>query len=126
MYRIKHISHHQTGDKWCIYPMYDFAHPIQDAIEGVTHSLCSLEYEAHRPLYDWVVNACEFEHKPRQIEFARLNLTNTIMSKRSPASAAKQSLFTKRTCAPLRSALPFAMASAVSLMSTAVTSQPFW
>ncbi|MBR0424561.1 MAG: glutamine--tRNA ligase/YqeY domain fusion protein [Clostridia bacterium] len=82
MYRIKHISHHQTGDKWCIYPMYDFAHPIQDAIEGVTHSLCSLEYEAHRPLYDWVVNACEFEHKPRQIEFARLNLTNTIMSKR--------------------------------------------
>ena len=82
MYRIKHVSHHQTGDKWCIYPMYDFAHPIQDAIEGVTHSLCSLEYEAHRPLYDWVVNACEFEHKPRQIEFARLNLTNTIMSKR--------------------------------------------
>ena len=82
MYRIKHVSHHQTGDKWCIYPMYDFAHPIQDAIEGVTHSLCSLEYEAHRPLYDWVVNACEFEHKPRQIEFARLNLTNTVMSKR--------------------------------------------
>ena len=82
MYRIKHISHHQTGDKWCIYPMYDFAHPIQDAIEGVTHSLCSLEYEAHRPLYDWVVNACEFDPKPRQIEFARLNLTNTIMSKR--------------------------------------------
>ncbi len=82
MYRIKHASHHQTGDKWCIYPMYDFAHPIQDALEGVTHSLCSLEYEAHRPLYDWVVNACEFEHKPRQIEFARLNLTNTIMSKR--------------------------------------------
>ena len=82
MYRIKHIPHHQTGDKWCIYPMYDFAHPIQDAIEGVTHSLCSLEYEAHRPLYDWVVNACEFDTKPRQIEFARLNLTNTIMSKR--------------------------------------------
>ncbi|MBQ4424004.1 MAG: glutamine--tRNA ligase, partial [Clostridia bacterium] len=77
-----HIAHHQTGDKWCIYPMYDFAHPIQDAIEGVTHSLCSLEYEAHRPLYDWVVNACGFEQKPRQIEFARLNLTNTIMSKR--------------------------------------------
>ncbi len=82
MYRILHIRHHQTGDKWCIYPMYDFAHPIQDAIEGVTHSLCSLEYEAHRPLYDWVVDACGFEHKPRQIEFARLNLTNTIMSKR--------------------------------------------
>ena len=82
LYRILHIPHHQTGDKWCIYPMYDFAHPIQDAIEGVTHSLCSLEYEAHRPLYDWVVEQCEFEHKPRQIEFARLNLTNTIMSKR--------------------------------------------
>jgi len=82
LYRIKHAHHHQTGDKWCIYPMYDFAHPIQDAIEGVTHSLCSLEYEAHRPLYDWVVDQCEFEKKPRQIEFARLNLTNTMMSKR--------------------------------------------
>ena len=82
LYRILHIPHHQTGDKWCIYPMYDFAHPIQDALEGITHSLCSLEYEAHRPLYDWVVEQCEFEHKPRQIEFARLNLTNTIMSKR--------------------------------------------
>ncbi len=82
MYRIIHMSHHHTGDKWCIYPMYDFAHPIQDAIEGVTHSLCSLEYEAHRPLYDWVIEQCEFAHKPRQIEFARLNLTNTIMSKR--------------------------------------------
>ena len=82
MYRILHIKHHQTGDKWCIYPMYDFAHPIQDALEGVTHSLCSLEYEAHRPLYNWVVEQCEFEHKPRQIEFARLNLTNTVMSKR--------------------------------------------
>ena len=82
LYRILHIAHHQTGDKWCIYPMYDFAHPIQDAIEGVTHSLCSLEYEAHRPLYDWVIDQCEFELRPRQIEFARLNLTNTIMSKR--------------------------------------------
>ena len=82
LYRILHRSHHQTGDKWCIYPMYDFAHPIQDAIEGVTHSLCSLEYEAHRPLYNWVVDQCEFEHKPRQIEFARLNITNTVMSKR--------------------------------------------
>ena len=82
MYRILHLPHHQTGNKWCIYPMYDFAHPIQDAIEGVTHSLCSLEYEAHRPLYDWVVEQCEFAHKPRQIEFARLNMTNTIMSKR--------------------------------------------
>ena len=82
IYRIIHANHHQTGDKWCIYPLYDFAHPIQDAIEGVTHSLCSLEYEAHRPLYDWVVEQCEFENKPRQIEFARLNMTNTIMSKR--------------------------------------------
>ncbi len=82
IYRIKHVSHHHTGDKWCIYPMYDFAHPIQDALEGVTHSLCSLEYEAHRPLYDWVVEQCEFDPRPRQIEFARLNLTNTIMSKR--------------------------------------------
>ena len=82
IYRIKHISHHQTDDKWCIYPMYDFAHPIQDAIEGITHSLCSLEYEAHRPLYNWVVENCGFENKPRQIEFARLNLTHTVMSKR--------------------------------------------
>ena len=82
LYRIIHMSHHHTGDKWCLYPMYDFAHPIQDAIEGITHSLCSLEYEAHRPLYDWVVEQCEFDPKPRQIEFARLNLTNTIMSKR--------------------------------------------
>ena len=82
LYRIKHVRHHQTGDKWCIYPMYDFAHPIQDAIEGVTHSLCSLEYEAHRPLYDWVITECEFNPKPRQIEFARLNMTDTIMSKR--------------------------------------------
>lgn len=82
LYRILHRRHHQTGDKWCIYPMYDFAHPIQDAIEGITHSLCSLEYEAHRPLYNWVIEKCGFEHKPRQIEFARLNMTNTIMSKR--------------------------------------------
>ncbi len=82
LYRILHIPHHQTGDRWCIYPMYDFAHPIEDAIEGITHSLCSLEFEAHRPLYNWVVEQCEFSEKPRQIEFARLNLTNTIMSKR--------------------------------------------
>ena len=82
IYRIKYAEHHRQGNKWCIYPMYDFAHPIQDAIEGVTHSLCSLEYEAHRPLYNWVIEQCEFEHKPRQIEFARLNMTNTIMSKR--------------------------------------------
>lgn len=82
IYRVARMSHHNTGDKWCIYPMYDFAHPIGDALEGVTHSLCSLEYEIHRPLYDWVVNVCNFKDKPRQIEFARLNLTNTVMSKR--------------------------------------------
>ncbi|GED30047.1 glutamine--tRNA ligase [Brevibacillus centrosporus] len=82
LYRISHASHHNTGDKWCIYPMYDFAHPLEDAIEGVTHSLCSLEFEDHRPLYDWVVAECEMEHVPRQYEFARLNLTNTVMSKR--------------------------------------------
>lgn len=82
IYRIKYAHHHRTGDKWCIYPMYDFAHPIGDALEGVTHSLCSLEYEIHRPLYNWVIEVCGFEQKPRQIEFARLNLTNTVMSKR--------------------------------------------
>lgn len=82
LYRIIHITHHQTGDKWCIYPMYDFAHPLQDSFEGITHSLCSLEYEDHRPLYDWVINNCDVEHKPRQIEFGRLGITNTIMSKR--------------------------------------------
>lgn len=82
IYRIAHASHHNTGDKWCIYPMYDFAHPIEDAIEGVTHSICTLEFEDHRPLYDWVVRECEMESKPKQIEFARLNLTNTVMSKR--------------------------------------------
>lgn len=82
IYRICRASHHRTGDKWVIYPMYDYAHPIEDAIEGITHSLCTLEFEAHRPLYDWVVNNCDFEKKPRQIEFARLNLTRTIMSKR--------------------------------------------
>ncbi|MCL2671438.1 MAG: glutamine--tRNA ligase/YqeY domain fusion protein [Clostridiales bacterium] len=82
MYRILHLPHHQTGDAWCIYPMYDFAHPIQDALEGITHSLCSLEYEAHRPLYDWVTEQCEFHPRPRQIEFARLNITDTVMSKR--------------------------------------------
>jgi glutaminyl-tRNA synthetase len=82
IYRIAHATHHNTGDKWCIYPMYDYAHPIEDAIEGITHSICTLEFEDHRPLYDWVVNECEMESKPRQIEFARLNLTNTVMSKR--------------------------------------------
>ena len=82
IYRILHTSHHNTGDKWCIYPMYDYAHPLEDAFEGITHSLCSLEYEDHRPLYDWVIENCETEAKPRQIEFARLNMKNTIMSKR--------------------------------------------
>ena len=82
IYRIIHINHHQTGDKWCIYPMYDFAHPLQDSFEGITHSLCSLEYEDHRPLYDWVINNCDVKHKPRQIEFGRLGITNLIMSKR--------------------------------------------
>ncbi|MCB2306792.1 glutamine--tRNA ligase/YqeY domain fusion protein [Clostridium estertheticum] len=83
IYRISHAIHHNTGDKWCIYPMYDYAHPIEDAIEGVTHSICTLEFEDHRPLYDWVVNNCEMEEIPRQIEFARLNITNTVMSKRN-------------------------------------------
>ncbi len=83
IYRMSHAVHHNTGDKWCIYPMYDYAHPIEDAIEGITHSICTLEFEDHRPLYDWVINNCEMEHKPRQIEFARLNITNTVMSKRN-------------------------------------------
>ena len=82
IYRIAHSNHHRTGDKWCIYPMYDFAHPLEDAIEGVTHSICTLEFEDHRPLYDWVVKECEMEHVPHQYEFARLNITNTVMSKR--------------------------------------------
>ena len=82
LYRINRITHHRTGDKWCIYPMYDFAHPIEDAIEGITHSLCSLEFEAHRPLYDWVINNVSLPCKPRQIEFARLGINNTVMSKR--------------------------------------------
>ena len=82
IYRISHSTHHNTGDKWCIYPMYDFAHPLEDAIEHVTHSICTLEFEDHRPLYDWVVSECEMEATPRQIEFARLNMTNTVMSKR--------------------------------------------
>lgn len=82
IYRIAHTIHHNTGDKWCIYPMYDFAHPIEDAVEGVTHSICTLEFEDHRPLYDWVIKECEMASQPRQIEFARLNITNTIMSKR--------------------------------------------
>ncbi|MGD8190428.1 glutamine--tRNA ligase/YqeY domain fusion protein [Brevibacillus ginsengisoli] len=82
IYRISHAHHHNTGDKWCIYPMYAFAHPLEDAIEGVTHSICTLEFEDQRPLYDWVVEECEMESTPHQYEFARLNLTNTVMSKR--------------------------------------------
>ena len=82
IYRIRHMHHHRQGDKWCIYPMYDFAHPIQDALEGITHSLCSLEFEDHRPLYDWVINNVTLPAKPRQIEFARLGINNTVMSKR--------------------------------------------
>ena len=82
IYRINHMPHHRQGTKWCIYPMYDFAHPIQDALEGITHSLCSLEFEAHRPLYNWVVEHCDLPSKPRQIEFARLGIDHTVMSKR--------------------------------------------
>ena len=82
IYRIAHTEHHNTGDKWCIYPMYDYAHPIEDAIEGITHSICTLEFEDHRPLYDWVLKELEWNEPPQQIEFARLNLTNTVMSKR--------------------------------------------
>ncbi len=82
IYRIMHVSHHRTGDKWCIYPMYDFQHPLSDAIEGVTHSMCSLEYEDHRPLYDWFLEALDWKNPPHQYEFARLNLNGTIMSKR--------------------------------------------
>ena len=82
IYRIVHTSHHRQGDKWCIYPLYDYAHPIQDALEGITHSMCSLEFENHRPLYEWVVDNIGFDPKPKQREFARLNVTNTVMSKR--------------------------------------------
>ena len=82
IYRVAHMTHHNTGDAWCIYPMYDFAHPIEDAIEHITHSICTLEFEDHRPLYDWVVRECEFENPPRQIEFAKLYLTNVITGKR--------------------------------------------
>ncbi|HIZ22913.1 MAG TPA: glutamine--tRNA ligase/YqeY domain fusion protein [Candidatus Blautia faecigallinarum] len=82
IYRVAHMSHHRTGDKWCIYPMYDFAHPIEDAIEGITHSICTLEFEDHRPLYDWVVRELEYPHPPKQIEFAKLYLTNVVTGKR--------------------------------------------
>ena len=92
IYRILHASHHQTGDKWCVYPMYDFAHPLSDAAEKVTHSLCSLEFENHRPLYDWFLNACDIKEKPRQIEFARLNLSYTLTSKRKCLQLAEDKL----------------------------------
>ncbi len=82
IYRVAHMNHHNTGDKWCIYPMYDFAHPIEDALEGITHSICTLEFEDHRPLYDWVVRELEFDNTPKQIEFAKLYLTNVITGKR--------------------------------------------
>ena len=82
LYRINHMEHHRTGNKWCIYPMYDYAHPIEDALEGITHSLCTLEFEDHRPLYDWVIEHADLPCKPRQIEFARLGINNTVMSKR--------------------------------------------
>ena len=82
IYRVAHMSHHRTGDTWCIYPMYDFAHPIEDAIEGITHSICTLEFEDHRPLYDWVVRELEYPHPPKQIEFAKLYLTNVVTGKR--------------------------------------------
>ncbi len=90
IYRILRATHHRTGNEWCIYPMYDFAHPIEDAVEGITHSLCSLEFEDHRPLYDWVINNVDLEGKPRQIEFARLNITNTVMSKRKLLALVKE------------------------------------
>src|SRR4026208_2582366 len=97
LYRIRHAAHHRTGDAWCIYPTYDYAHPISDAIEGITHSLCTLEFEDHRPLYDWCVHslsgtACEFKSRPQQIEFARLNLNYTIMSKRKLLALVQQQL----------------------------------
>ena len=82
IYRVAHMNHHNTGDKWCIYPMYDFAHPIEDAIEGISHSICTLEFEDHRPLYDWVVRELEFENPPKQIEFSKLYLTNVVTGKR--------------------------------------------
>ncbi len=82
IYRVAHMSHHNTGDKWCIYPMYDFAHPIEDAIEGITHSICTLEFEDHRPLYDWVVRELEYPNPPKQIEFAKMYLTNVVTGKR--------------------------------------------
>lgn len=92
IYRIAHVSHHRTGDQWCVYPMYDFAHPLSDAKEGVTHSLCSLEFENHRPLYNWFLQELGFETPPRQIEFARLNLNYCVTSKRKCLALVKDGL----------------------------------
>src|SRR5687768_87723 len=92
LYRIRHAAHHRTGDAWCIYPTYDYAHPISDALEGITHSLCTLEFEDHRPLYDWVIANTNPPHRPRQIEFARLNLNYTVMSKRKLLALVEQKL----------------------------------
>ncbi len=92
IYRIRHAEHHNTGSKWCIYPLYDFAHPLEDAIEGITHSICTLEFEIHRPLYDWIIQAADTPCKPRQIEFARLNLTYTVMSKRKLLTLVQEGL----------------------------------
>ncbi|OYV03935.1 MAG: glutamine--tRNA ligase, partial [Verrucomicrobiales bacterium VVV1] len=90
LYRIMHAEHHNTGNAWCIYPMYDFAHPLEDALEHITHSLCTVEFENHRPLYDWFIENCPVPSKPRQIEFARLNLTYTVMSKRKLLQLVKE------------------------------------
>ncbi len=134
MYRILHAAHHRTGDKWCIYPMYDWAHGLEDSIEGITHSLCSLEYENHRPLYDWFLDQLGIYH-PRQIEFARLNLTHTVMSKRKfielvaagivnglrrPAAADAGGDAAARRTRPRRSAIS-ASASALTRRTTAWT-----
>ena len=94
IYRVAHLHHHNTGDKWCIYPMYDFAHPIEDAIEGVSHSICTLEFEDHRPLYNWVVTELEYPHPPKQIEFAKLYLTNVVTGKRYIRSWLNRALLT--------------------------------
>ena len=104
LYRIRRAHHHRTGDTWCIYPMYDFAHPPSDALEGITHSLCTLEFEDHRPLYDWLIEHLPVPSQPRQIEFARLNLTYTVMSKRKllelVRGGARRAAGTTRACRP--------------------------
>ncbi len=99
IYRINRMHHHRTGDQWCIYPMYDFAHPIEDALEGITHSLCSLEFEAHRPLYDWVIENISAPCKPRQIEFARLGINNTVMRRTTSAAGTTRECRRSAVCA---------------------------